>query len=54
MVGKSAIYQHLVHCSSKFDIQHSMSFKKGAFVSIRHNELRDLTANIRSIQGYRN
>ena len=47
MVGKSAIYQHLVHCSSKFDIQHSMSCKKGAFVSIRHNELRDLTANIR-------
>ena len=54
MVGKSAIYQHLVHCSSKFDIQHSMSCKKGAFVSIRHNELRDLTANMRSVQGYRN
>ena len=41
-------------CSSKFDIQHSISCKKGAFVSIRHNELRDLTANMRSVQGYQN
>ena len=31
---------------SKFDIQHSMSCKKGGFVSIRHNDLRDLTARI--------
>ena len=31
-------------CGSKFDIQHSMSCKKGVFVSIRHNDLRGLTA----------
>ena len=33
-------------CGSKFDIQNSMSCKKGGFVTIRHNELRDLTAKI--------
>ena len=33
-------------CGSKFDIQHSMSCKKGGFVSIRHNDLRDLIAGI--------
>ena len=33
-------------CGIKFDIQHSMSCKKGGFVSIRHNDLRDLTARI--------
>ena len=33
---------------SKFDIQHSMSCKKGGFMSIRHNNLRDLTASIAS------
>ena len=33
-------------CGSKFDIQHSMSCKKGGFVSIRHNDLCDLTARI--------
>ena len=32
------------HCS----IQHCMSCKKGDFVSIRHNDLRDLTANMLS------
>ena len=26
-------------CGNKFDIQHSMSCKKGGFVTIRHNEL---------------
>ena len=35
-------------CGSKFDIQHGMSFKKGGFLSIRHNDLRDLTARILS------
>ena len=33
-------------CASKFDIQHSMSCKKGGCVSIRHNSLCDLTARI--------
>ena len=35
-------------CGSKFDIQHSMNCKKGGFVTIRHNDLRDLTAKILS------
>ena len=35
-------------CGSKFDIQHGMSFKKGGFLSIRHNDLRDLAARILS------
>ena len=33
-------------CGSKFDIQHSMSCKKGGFVSIRHKDLRDITARM--------
>ena len=33
-------------CDSKFDIQHSMSYKKGGFLCIRHNDLRDQTANM--------
>ena len=33
---------------SKFYIQHSMSYKKGGFVTIRHNELRDLKAKLLS------
>ena len=33
---------------SKFDIQHSMGYKKGGFTCIRQNDLRDLTANIKS------
>ena len=35
-------------CGSKFDIQHSMSCRKGGFLYIRHNDLRDLTANMMS------
>ena len=35
-------------CRTKFDIQHSVSCKKGGFVIIRHNDLRDLTAKILS------
>ena len=30
----------------KFDIQHSINCKKGGFISIRHNDLRVLTANM--------
>ena len=33
-------------CSSKYDFQHSMSCKKGGLVSIRHNDIYDLTAYI--------
>ena len=28
-------------CGSPFDLQHAMSCKKGGFVSLRHNELRN-------------
>ena len=28
------------------EIQHAMSCKKGGFITIRHNDLRDLTANL--------
>ena len=33
-------------CGSKFDFQHGTSCKKGGFVTIRKNDIRDLTANI--------
>ena len=33
-------------CGSNFDISHSLSCKKGGFVSQRHNELRDITADL--------
>ena len=35
-------------CGSRFDILHSMGYKKGGFATIRHNDLRDLTAKILS------
>ena len=35
-------------CGTKFDVQHSMSCKKAGLVSIRHNDLRDLTTKILS------
>ena len=31
-------------CGSKMDIQHAMRFKKGGLITIRHNDLRNLTA----------
>ena len=33
-------------CGASFDTQHCMNCKKGGFVTMRHNELRDLTANM--------
>ena len=33
---------------SKFDIEHSRSFRKEGFVTIRHNDLRDITVKILS------
>ena len=30
----------------KFPIEHALSCPKGGFPSIRHNEIRDLTANL--------
>ena len=35
-------------CGSKFDIQHIMSCKKRGYVTLRHNNFRDLTAKILS------
>ena len=33
-------------CGSKMDIQHAMSCKKGGFITITHNDLRDFTTNL--------
>ena len=33
---------------NKFDIQHSIRCKKGDFIYVKHNDLRDLTANMMS------
>ena len=33
-------------CGAKLDYQHCMSCKKGGFITMRHNDVRDLTANI--------
>jgi len=33
-------------CGASLDFQHSMSCKKGGFIGIRHNDLRDLFGNL--------
>ena len=33
-------------CGKKFDVDHSMMCSKGGFPTIRHNEVRDLTADL--------
>ena len=33
-------------CGRKFEVEHALSCAKGAFPSIRHNEIRDLTAHL--------
>jgi len=33
-------------CGTKFSVEHSFSCPKGDFPSIRHNEIRDLTASL--------
>ena len=37
-----------VHCASgtSFTVQHALSCQKGGFPTLRHNEVRDLTANL--------
>ena len=35
-------------CGENFNIQHAMSCKKGGYVTIRHNEIRDITAKLLS------
>ena len=44
-------------CGAQFYIEHSFSCPKGGFPTIRHNEIRDLTANLltevcHEVQGY--
>ena len=48
MVGKTCNIPTSCSCDSKFNIQHSMSYKKGGIICIRHNDLQDQTANIMS------
>ena len=31
-------------CGAKYDLQHSLSCKKGSFVALRHNHLSNMTA----------
>ncbi len=33
-------------CGAVFDVTHALSCKKGGFVTQRHNELRDMTADL--------
>ena len=35
-------------CGSNFSVEHALSCPKGGFPTIRHNEIRDLTANLMS------
>ena len=37
---------NLPSCSNHFTVEHALSCAKGGFPSIRHNEIRDLTANL--------
>ena len=33
-------------CGAYYDISHALSYKKGGFVTQRHNELHDVTVNL--------
>ena len=33
-------------CGTKFDIKHALPCKKGGFISLRHNQLRNITATL--------
>ena len=33
-------------CGNKFDLSHALSCKKGGFISLRHNEVRDITSSL--------
>ena len=33
-------------CGAHFDLQHALSCKKGGFVTLRHNMIRDVTARL--------
>ena len=36
------------HCGARFSVEHALSCPKGGFPTIRHNEIRDLTASLLS------
>ena len=38
-------------CDSKYSIEHALNCKKGGFVNIRHNDVRDFTAHLLSEAG---
>ena len=48
MVGKIHNLPTSCPCGSEFDIQYSMSCKKGGYISIGHNDLGNLTAHVMS------
>ena len=48
MVGKTCNLPTSCLCGYKFDIQLNMSYKKASFIYKRHNNLRNLTANMMS------
>ena len=33
-------------CGARFNLRHALSCVKGGFISIRHNRIRDVTANL--------
>ena len=33
----------------KFNVEHALSCKKGGFINIRHNQVKDITANLLKI-----
>ena len=35
-------------CGEKFNVQHALFCKKGGFITLRHNEVRDITATLLS------
>ena len=51
MVGKTYNLPTSCPYDSKFDIEYSISCRKGGFLYIGHNDLRDLTANMMSEVG---
>ena len=37
---------NMCNCGAKYDLEHSLSYKKSGFVTLRHNHLRNITANL--------
>ena len=33
-------------CGNTFNVEHALSYAKGGFPSLRHNEIRDITASL--------